>query len=110
MLLLIEWKGTTRAARTTNETRDAEVGGESLISHWFYKGLQLTVRFCSCRQGPNGIDSGLAEVSLKKTKEIQRFPWNAKGGFLDAHAGINSRPASSGGNLPISIGFIRICG
>ena len=50
-----------------------------VVLHWFYKGLQLTVRFCSRRQGPNKLHSGLAEVSFKKTKEFQRFPVGRQG-------------------------------
>ena len=75
---------------------------------WFYKGLQLTIRFCSCHQGPNGLHSGLAEVSFRKTKEIQRFPCGAKGGFIDAREGVISRPGSSGGNLSFPSCFIRV--
>ena len=53
--------------------------GNMSVLHWFYKGLQLTIRFCSRRQGPNKLHSGLAEVSFKKTKEFQRFPMGRQG-------------------------------
>ena len=82
-------------------------GEEPLISHWFYKGLPLTVRFCSCRQGPDGLHSGVAEVSFRKTKEIQRFPWGTKGGFNDAQEGINSRLGFQWRGPTISLMFYK---
>ena len=63
---------------------------EPIVFHWFYKVLWLTVIFCSCRQGPNWCRSVSAERCFKKTKEFQRFPWDAKYGSFEVQAGISS--------------------
>ena len=61
-----------------------------LVFHWFYRGSWITVRFCSCRQGPNWCRSVPAERCFKKTKEFQCFSWDAKYGSLEVQAGISS--------------------
>ena len=66
--------------------------GNMSVLHWFYKGLQLTIRFCSRRQGPNGFHSGMAEGTFKKTKENQRFP-----------KGRHRSPAWRGGPVPVPV-------
>ena len=61
------------ASRICAQGGPAEPYGTS-DSYCFYKGSQLTVRFCSRRQGPNRLHSGVAEAAFQKPKENQRFP------------------------------------
>ena len=61
-----------------------------LVFRYVYRGCGLTVIFCRCRQGLNWFHSGPAEGGFKKTKEFQRFPWDAKYGSLEVQAGISS--------------------
>ena len=83
---------------------------KSLFPIGFYKGLPLTIRFCSCPQGRDGVRSGLAEATFKKTKESPRFPRDAKGGSLDAHEEIDSRPGFQWRESHDFYMFIRVSG